>query len=246
MQIESLMQLGFTEKEAMVYIMLLRMGPMPASTIAKRLDIKRVTAYSVLNSLCERGVVSFEEMKQGRRFIPHDPESILYNLEKQESEVKFRMQVAKTCVEKLQNVVLPHDLVRQKVIYHKGNMAILRFLKEKLNCDSPLYVLFLDYGSESESSKLLNSFLQKIIRKSSELVFLCVPWRMFKSARVAYHSFKLFKADEENIFVGGDLLICEDKIVYIFSNGREVELMCLEDPFYTTFVKTVFLNKYIH
>ena len=73
MQIESLMQLGFTEKEAMVYLILLRIGPSPASVVANRLDIKRATAYAVLNSLCQQGIVSFEEMHNGRRFIPHDP-----------------------------------------------------------------------------------------------------------------------------------------------------------------------------
>ncbi len=245
MQIESLMQLGFTEKEAMVYVMLLRMGPLPASTIAKRLDIKRVTAYSVLNSLCERGVVSFEEMKQGRRFIPHDPESILYNLEKQESEVRFRMQVAKTCVEKLQEVGLLRSVVRQKVIYHKGGASILKFLSEKFEGTSPLHILFLDYGTESESSKLLNSYLQRRCGFTDE-VSLCVPAHKLKSARQLYASFKVCGARDENIFAEGELMIYKDKIIYIFCHQHEVELMCIEDPFYTTFVKRVFLDRYFN
>lgn len=244
MQIEYLMQLGFTEKEASVYLMLLRMGPLPASSIAKRLSIKRVTAYSVLNSLCERGVVSFEEMKQGRRFIPHDPEAILYNLEKQESEIRFRMQVAKTCVQKLQTVSLPNGLAKQKVLYHKGQTAIVNFLKEKFYGASPLHVLFLDYGTESESSKLLHSYLQKIVRKYPDLISLCVPAHKYKSARQSYDCLKIFKAGDENIFTEGELLIYENTIIYIFSNQHEVELMCLEDPFYTVFVKRVFFDKY--
>ena len=61
MQIESLMQLGFTEKEAMVYLILLRIGPSPASVVANRLDIKRATAYAVLNSLCQQGIVSLRK-----------------------------------------------------------------------------------------------------------------------------------------------------------------------------------------
>ncbi len=244
MQIESLMQLGFTEKEAMVYLILLRIGPSPASVVANRLDIKRATAYAVLNSLCQRGIVSFEEMNNGRRFIPHDPECILYNLERQESDLKFRMQVAKNCVEKLQNNSVGQDINRQKIVYHKGAKAIHKFLKEKISNDFPLRVLFMDFGTNSQSSKILNDYLEKLSQKCVENIFLCIPEGMKKIAKNLYENFLIFESDMENIFVNGQLLLCENKVIFIFSNDKETELMCLEDPFYSTFVESVLMKDY--
>lgn len=240
MQIESLMQLGFTEKEAMVYLILLRIGPSPASLVAKRLDIKRATAYAVLNSLCQRGIVSFEELSHGRRFIPHDPECILYNLEKQESELKFRMQVAKNCVEKLQHAPIAKDLSMQKIVYHKGESSIRKFLHEKISSYSILHVLFMDFGSGTQSSKILNDYLQR----RSDNVFLCVPDGMKKIAIKSYENFQIFASEVQNIFVNGQLLLSENKVIFIFSNDKETELMCLEDPFYSNFIERVLLKDY--
>ncbi len=243
MQVESLMQLGFTEKEAMVYLILLRMGPSPASMVAKRLDIKRATAYAVLNSLCQRGIVSFEELSNGRRFIPHDPECILYNLEKQESELKFRMQVAKNCVVKLQNTSIVQDSSRQKIVCHKGETSIFKFLKEKIPNDAPLHILFMDFGTNSKSSKVLNEYLEKSSQKYPGNVFLCVPKNMKNIARKTFEKFRIFELDMKSILVNGQLLLSEDKVIFISSNSQnEIELMCLEDSFYSNFVENVLMK----
>ena len=244
MQVESLMQLGFTEKEAMVYLILLRIGPAPASLVAKRLDIKRATAYAVLNSLCQRGIVSFEEMSNGRRFIPHDPECILYNLEKQESELKFRMQVAKNCVEKLQNTSMGQDLSRQKIVYHKGVNSINKFLKEKIQIESSVHILFMDFGSGSPSSKILTEYLQRMAQECFENIFLCVPKETKKIAETLYEDFMIFESDMRNILVDGQLLLTGNKVIFIFSNNKEMELMCLEDSFYSNFIRKVLMKDY--
>lgn len=99
---ENLTQLGLSEKEALLYLLLLRNGPSPASSLAKRLQIKRVSLYPVLESLTERGLVDYEQTPLGRRYIPHDPVCLLDLLEKESAELRHRLEIAKKCVEKLQ------------------------------------------------------------------------------------------------------------------------------------------------
>ena len=54
---EFFQKLGLTNNEQTVYIFLLKHGYCIASVLAKRLNIKRVTAYAILGSL-ENGLVA--------------------------------------------------------------------------------------------------------------------------------------------------------------------------------------------
>ncbi len=96
---ENLTILGLSKKEAMLYMQLLRCGPSPASSLAKRLHIKRVSAYPLLESLEAKGLVTFKENKTGRQYFPHDPECLLQTLEQQNAELKYRMELAKKCIQ---------------------------------------------------------------------------------------------------------------------------------------------------
>ncbi|MFA6024613.1 MAG: helix-turn-helix domain-containing protein [Candidatus Gracilibacteria bacterium] len=95
---ENLTCLGLSEKEAMLYLLLLRNGPAPATLLAKRLGIKRVSLYPVLSALLERGLISFEQTKFGRKYLPHDPECLLDFLEEERAELIHRMDLAKSCI----------------------------------------------------------------------------------------------------------------------------------------------------
>lgn len=98
----NLTELGLSEKEALLYLLLLRSGPSPASCLAKRLQIKRVSLYPVLESLTERGLVAYEQTPTGRKYISHDPVCLLDLLEKESAQIRHRMEIAKRCIEKLQ------------------------------------------------------------------------------------------------------------------------------------------------
>lgn len=55
---ESLKSIGLSDKEARVYYALLNIGVSSVVTIAKKAEIKRPTAYVVLEDLMEKGIVS--------------------------------------------------------------------------------------------------------------------------------------------------------------------------------------------
>lgn len=61
---ETLQHLGFSEKEARIYIGLLEIGSNPASTIARYIRENRVTTYSVLKILVKKNII-LESKKWG-------------------------------------------------------------------------------------------------------------------------------------------------------------------------------------
>jgi len=90
-----LIKLGFTEKEALVYMTLLRIGPAVASTLARLTGIKRTSIYDTTNRLLEDNLIM--SFKQGAyTYFVVDDVKKLYLYEKQKAEF------AKQLVEELQ------------------------------------------------------------------------------------------------------------------------------------------------
>lgn len=235
MQLDKLLQLGFSENEAIVYLMLLRIGPSPASSIATRLGMNRVTVYAILNSLCHRGLASYQEGKQKKNFIPHDPECLLYLVEKEQSKLKFRIKLAKECIENLQNVGIHTDTTYQKIAFYTGASSIIRFLNEKVSKCQKLYSIFLSFNKNTMASKKLEAFLLNFINLSEENCIISVLNEQVNSAKLVFN--RNVKGLAINPNLNGDLLIQENSVIFIYNNNNEMELMYLNDPQYASFVK---------
>ena len=78
-EIDVLRNLGFSEKEAKIYLALLEMGTGTAMTISKKADIKRPTTYLILEELKKKGLVS-EIPEQKHVFAAENPEVLQKNL----------------------------------------------------------------------------------------------------------------------------------------------------------------------
>lgn len=76
-QIErALLQFGLTEKEVVVYVVLLENGTNSVQEISRVCGVNRVTIYAALDLLIKKGLVS--ETKKGKRtfFVAEQPESL--------------------------------------------------------------------------------------------------------------------------------------------------------------------------
>lgn len=82
---EFLKEYGFNDKEAKVYLALLQSGRSNVMDVAKRAEIKRPTAYIILDSLMRRGFVDLLPYKGKTNYIAKSPKILLSYLEKKES-----------------------------------------------------------------------------------------------------------------------------------------------------------------
>lgn len=73
---KTLQQFGLDGKRAAVYLALLQTGRVPIPQVAKTAGVKRTTAYSILKSLEEEGLVSRGVLGKKQIFIPEDPAKI--------------------------------------------------------------------------------------------------------------------------------------------------------------------------
>ena len=93
------MELGLSEREASIYIELLKRGGLSANSLAKHLGIDRTVSYNTLNRLKEKGIVS-EVIKDNKKyFTAAEPVNLLRpfreNLDKAESVVDQLKKIRK-------------------------------------------------------------------------------------------------------------------------------------------------------
>jgi sugar-specific transcriptional regulator TrmB len=86
--IEELRNLGFSEKEAKIYILLSQEGGLSAPKIAKLLNLERRTVYDTLNSMFQKGKISRIKVQGTNTFSATSPEILKENFLKKISDFK--------------------------------------------------------------------------------------------------------------------------------------------------------------
>ncbi|MDB5259129.1 MAG: transcriptional regulator TrmB [Candidatus Taylorbacteria bacterium] len=97
----TLEQLGFSKKEAEVYLAVLTLGKSTPSKIAKVTKLNRPTVYSVAKTLISKGVISEDLADKSFHLVALPPESLKASIEKSKSELKKKEEIVDAAVESL-------------------------------------------------------------------------------------------------------------------------------------------------
>lgn len=83
--IKNLKTLGFSENEVKVYLACLQLGRASVIKIAQKAGLKRTTAYSIIDVLLEKGILSKHQDKQGQKFSAELPEKLITVLQQKQN-----------------------------------------------------------------------------------------------------------------------------------------------------------------
>lgn len=87
--IHMLRSIGLSEKEAIIYCVNFRIGPNPASVIAKQSKLHRCTAYALLDSLKRKGLVKQYEKNKIRYFAASVPKELITYINQQINTLSY-------------------------------------------------------------------------------------------------------------------------------------------------------------
>ena len=138
---EILVDLGLSKKESVLYLALLKLGEETASRVSEIADLNRVTTYSLLKSLQEKGFCSVFDKNKIQYFKPIKPEQILGLLEEKKKRINailpFLKEQEKTIEEKPEVMIfqgkkgiaamfdlLLSDAAEKKEVFGYGNVSI--------------------------------------------------------------------------------------------------------------------------
>ncbi|MEO5928024.1 MAG: helix-turn-helix domain-containing protein [Patescibacteria group bacterium] len=85
---QKLIDFGFSEKEACVYLAMLELGPSSVQDIAKNAGVNRATTYVMIESLKRRGLLSSVEREKRICFVAESPEHLVAITREEESRIE--------------------------------------------------------------------------------------------------------------------------------------------------------------
>src|SRR3990172_9078574 len=132
--ISLLEKLGFSEKEAKVYLAALELAEDSVQNIAKKAGINRATTYVILEKLMGFGLVSTYEKAKKTHFIAENPQELLNIIKEEELALRQREKEIK---DNLSQLVAIYNLKQGKPIVRffegaDGLEALDRFGRSEL------------------------------------------------------------------------------------------------------------------
>jgi sugar-specific transcriptional regulator TrmB len=157
---DSLMQFGFSEKEAEVYVSLLQSGETAVYALAKRSGVKPSTVYFTLDNLIEKGAVLRVPNGKKEKFTAKPLEQLLYLLKLKVSRLEVIAENFKQDTEKTEVLFFNGFSSLRRLLLENGslqeNNEILGFYGTAENIDKEIEEIF------KQQNKIRNSLGVKV------------------------------------------------------------------------------------
>lgn len=129
METSALRQIGLSENEIKIYLLLLKTGSTTAYDISRRTGIYRVHIYDKLEQLMKKGLVTHVYMGSKKHFQATHPSKLKQYLEDRKKDIELHEEALDKLLPELEAMTkLPHEDTRVEVF--KGLEGIKYFLKD--------------------------------------------------------------------------------------------------------------------
>lgn len=230
---ELLQKIGFSEREALVYVVLVKQGRLSPVQLSRLTKIKRTTIYSILKELIEKDLVAQDLTHKNQLVYALPVQQLITLVGKQEREVNKRKELTKRAVSELDAVTtgskfsIPRtsfisEEQIESFLYEqtdKWNQSILQYDKTMWGFSSAKYVSeyfeymvwFWEHAPKELELKLLGDDLEVEQKLSKKF-----PKRKIKVATPPFH----FTAST---------IICGDYILLVTTKQRPYYLIEIYD-----------------
>ena len=157
MDINIFKKIGFSDKEAKIYLSLLSLGPSSVRKLAEISEINRGTAYDILKSLQDKGIVSYYNKDTKQYFVAENPEKLHDLVKKQQDELSSVDSQLEKMISELHAL---HNKGGDRPVarYYEKN-EINKILEDVLaTCEESEEKLYRIYSAEGMREYLYESF----------------------------------------------------------------------------------------
>ncbi|MDD5433659.1 MAG: helix-turn-helix domain-containing protein [Candidatus Pacebacteria bacterium] len=156
---KQLVELGFTEKEAMVYLALLEMGPSTVSEIGRQAKINRTTGYDIVEMLCSKGLANALGEGTIKKYTVEDPEKIIAFSQSKFQEAQAQFEASKKLLPELKSIF--QKIEKPKVKFYEGINGLKEVYEETLTAKEPL----IGYGSAEPYFETMQNFGENYLKR---------------------------------------------------------------------------------
>ena len=143
-----LTELGFSDKEASVYLALLELGPSTTAEISRAAKINRTTGYDILESLVSNGLVNPIGKTKIQKFVAENPDKVIVFLENKIKQSQEKLKQAYDLLPELFSVF--NEKEKPKVKYYEGEKRMKEAFEDTLTTKGE--ILAYAIGADSINS----------------------------------------------------------------------------------------------
>jgi len=226
----TLKKIDLTEIEITVYLNLLQMGEVPASILAKRLNLNRSTTRYTLENLKKKQLVLQQEKNKSFYFIAENPEKILLLLKTQKEKILKKEREMSHIIGDLKNLQNPHMRMPKVQVFEgpdRVKQAYENFLKN-IPKESTIFSYSNLLPPEVDTQNYRESVQAFIKQRKLRKIF--IKYLMPKTQRtldylnritadnIEIKMINLKKIPFNTDLFGGQILIFKDTILSVFMN----------------------------
>ncbi len=240
--------LGFTDKEAALYLALVEVGAASANDLARAVGTPRTTAYSVLASLSEKGLVSLVHENSKARYVANKPEALEGFLQRERKELEAKEKAAAQITDYITPYFQSSRIEVPKLQVFDGDNNVERMLydylpawEESMSERDNFYWGYQD-SSFVEHYRPWLDFHWKRMQKSYPLMRICLYSNDAEverdlAGRVKNREIRKFPISGE---FKSSIWIMGDYVVMVFTNKRPHYAFQLRDESLSSNLRSIF------
>lgn len=212
---------GLNELEANVYLAVLELGESTVLPIAKKAGIKRTYCYDILSSLANKGLVSYVQKNNRRRYQALDPKKMRILL-------KNRFENFQEVLPELSSLYKTSG--KPKVSFYEGKNGIVSIYEQLWGIDKADFIASPSH-IEDALGDWIKSFSQKIFTNKNKFITReIIPQN---EPKAYYHRFykkpyNQYRYLPKGINLTTDMMLFENKLALI-SYGSNLHGVLIED-----------------
>ncbi len=171
-----LQEQGMSEKEALIYLNTLSLGSAPASTIARKTWIKRVTTYAILKDLERQQIALSLDKWWTTYFQVIEPTRLLAKMKQQYETFEQKVPELMALVQSYTN--------KPRVQYFEGFEGVKEMYEDLLTSNETMHSFL---GTSSSDPKLLDYLYKEFLPRR-------IAWGIFAEVLVGKHDMDIYYA----------------------------------------------------
>ena len=160
-----LIELGFSDKEASVYLALLELGPSTTSEVSRAAKINRTTGYDILESLVSQGLVNPIGETKIQKFVAENPDKVIVFLENKIKQSQEKLKQAYNLLPELFSIY--NEKEKPKVKFYEGIEQVKEAFEDTLSAKGEIlaYAVGMD-AFKSAGEKYFKDYFKRRVAKN--------------------------------------------------------------------------------
>jgi len=160
--LQKLLSIGFSPKEASVYLALIELGRATVSKISIRAGINRTTGYDILSSLLNKQMISVSGKEPKQEYVAEAPANIIKYLENQRTKIDEKIKKSSEIALELNSIYTKES--RPKIMFYEGEEGLKSVYEDTLTSSETIKA----YANVDEMHTALPNYFPEYYKRRAE------------------------------------------------------------------------------